>query len=148
QLLAEYDVQSYGSGPSRTTQFFAGNRVGQWTDRIGSARKTSTGVTSHYYPYGEEITGTANDAYKFGKLYRDSDSGLDYANQRYSPTPVGRFLTPNPAGMGTASAGDPASWNRYSYTQSDPVNFLDVSGLMREATDNGPCGPDWATNAG
>src|SRR5579859_7491090 len=32
--------------------------------------------------YGEEITGTANDTFKFAQTYTDSDSGLDYAVNR------------------------------------------------------------------
>jgi RHS repeat-associated protein len=50
-------------------------------------------LSSHYYPYGEEITGTANDTYKYAGLYRDSDSMLDYAMNRYYASGVGRFLT-------------------------------------------------------
>jgi hypothetical protein len=63
QLLAEYDNPSAGSAPSRTTSYFSGQRVGQWTDRVGSKRADS-GSAAQYYPYGEEITGTSNDTFK------------------------------------------------------------------------------------
>src|ERR1039457_4654394 len=91
QLLAEYDNPATGNNPSRTTQYFAGQRLGQWTDRVGSKRADG-GSSSQYYPYGEEITATSNDTFKFAQLYRDSDSGLDYAVNRYYASSVGRFL--------------------------------------------------------
>jgi len=109
--------------------YFAGQRVGQWTDRTGSKRRDASS-TSHYYPYGEEITSTNNDTFKFAQLYRDSDSGLDYAKNRYYASGIGRFLTTDPSG-GSASVGDPGSWNRFVYVQSDPVNGIDPTGQAR-----------------
>ncbi len=35
---------------------FAGQRIGQWTDRVGSKRSDGSTI-SHYYPYGEELPG-------------------------------------------------------------------------------------------
>ncbi|MBK8147466.1 MAG: hypothetical protein IPK58_04450 [Acidobacteria bacterium] len=34
---------------------------------------------------------------------------------------------------GSASVGNPQSWNRYSYVESQPTNFVDPSGLDEEA---------------
>jgi hypothetical protein len=70
--------------PAATYLYFAGQRVGQWTDRVGSKR-ADNGSHSSYYPYGEDVTGnpTNNDTYKFAQTYRDADSGLDYAVNRY-----------------------------------------------------------------
>jgi hypothetical protein len=67
--------------PVRVQQYFAGQRLYQWTDRRGDVRY-SDGGWKHYYPYGEEITSTTNDTYKFAQLYRDGDTGLDYAMAR------------------------------------------------------------------
>jgi RHS repeat-associated protein len=92
----------------------------------------------HYYPYGEEITnGTANDTYKFAQTYRDSDSGLDYASQRFYASGIGRFLTGDSFDA-SASTSSPQSWNRYAYVQGDPVNSYDPSGLL--LADVGTCG--------
>lgn len=46
----------------------------------------------------------------------------------------GRFMTPDPyraSGGGPGNNADPGSWNRYSYTGSDPVNYFDPAGLER-----------------
>jgi RHS repeat-associated protein len=126
QLLAEYDSIAAGATPSRTTAYFAGQRVGQWTDRVGSKRADS-GSASQYYPYGEEITGTANDTHKFAQTYRESDSGLDYAGARYYASGTGRFLTVDRLGS-SPSLEAPGGWNGYSYAQGDPANGVDPTG--------------------
>jgi RHS repeat-associated protein len=136
RLLAEYDMSlnatysntgSEMAAPSRATQYFAGQRVGQWTDRVGSKRADG-GSSSQYYPYGEEITSTNNDTFKFARLYRDSDSGLDYARNRFYAAAIGRFLNPDPKGQ-SARAGSPQSWNRYAYVTDNPAGLSDPSGL-------------------
>ena len=55
-------------------------------------------------------------------------TGLDYADQRYYASTYGRFNTPDPT-HASVSLSDPFSWNRYSYTEGDPVNGNDPSGL-------------------
>ena len=56
-----------------------------------------------------------------------------------------RFSQPDPYD-GSYSLTDPQSFHRYSYVQSDPVNFVDPTGLDRECIDvDGnivDCGPD------
>jgi RHS repeat-associated protein len=71
---------------------------------------------------------------KFGTYFRDA-IGQDYADQRYYNAGMGRFWSPDPGGIRTAHASNPASWNRYSYVNGDPVNMSDPSGL------DGVCGP-------
>jgi RHS repeat-associated protein len=132
RLLVTYPWMN-GYQPVRTA-YFAGQRVGQYTDRVGSVRYTAPIVTppftySHYYPFGEEITSTANDRYKFAETFRDSDSGLDYALNRYYASSIGRFLSVDPYGR-SAVATNPQSWNRYAYVLGDPINGTDPTGLV------------------
>jgi RHS repeat-associated protein len=99
RLLVTYPWMN-GYQPVRTA-YFAGQRVGQYSDRVGSVRYTAPIVTppftyTHYYPFGEEITSTANDRYKFAETFRDSNTGLDYALNRYYAAGIGRFLSPDP----------------------------------------------------
>jgi RHS repeat-associated protein len=101
------------------------------TDRLGSVRVRGS-ETFSYFPYGEEKTATVNDRNKFATYYRDTN-GLDYANQRYYTSRYGRFMTTDPY-MGSGSVADPQSWNRYSYTQGDPINKSDPSGLQEVPT--------------
>ena len=86
------------------------------TDRVGSVRATEGGLVSEYYPYGEEISHTADGREKFGTYTRESSSGLaglDYANQRYYSSVMGGLQ----CGCGICQDGDsdPGSWNRYAY---------------------------------
>jgi RHS repeat-associated protein len=109
--------------------YLAGQMIGQWSDRTGSVRYTVSGSAySHYYPFGEEITSTPNDTYKYARLYRDSDTGLDYAKNRFYAAALGRFLTPDKKGT-SAHPNSPQSWNRYAYVTGDPANRRDPKGL-------------------
>jgi RHS repeat-associated protein len=99
------------------------------TDRLGSVRANSSGESFRYYPYGEDRTATPDNREKFGTYTRDNPS-QDYADQRYYGVGTGRFNTPDPY-KASAGAGDPGSWNRYSYVEGDPVNFGDLAGLAR-----------------
>jgi RHS repeat-associated protein len=92
-------------------------------------RLSSVGDGSTYLPYGEERSVTANDTHKFATYYRDSSSGLDYADQRYYSSTYGRFLTSDPY-RASGGPSDPGSWNRYAYVQGDPVNLTDPAGLF------------------
>ena len=87
-----------------------------------------------YFAYGEERTtvspaNPANDQEKFATYTRDSATGLDYANQRYYSSTIGRFTRPDPYGE-SANAMDPQSWNRYTYAGNDPANANDPTGLF------------------
>jgi RHS repeat-associated protein len=98
------------------------------TDRLGSVHYWENTATTNYYPYGEEETPTANDRQKFATYTRDSATGLDYAQNRYYASQIGRFTTADPGGAG-ARGGTPQSWNRYAYVLSDPVNINDPTGM-------------------
>ena len=90
-------------------------------DRLGSIGK--------FYPWGQEKpSATTNGTEKFTGYFRDAETGLDYADQRYHNPGTGRFMTADPY---SASGGpaDPGSWNRYAYTRGDPVNRIDRTGL-------------------
>jgi len=54
--------------------------------------------------------------------------GLDYAQNRYYSSILGRFLSPDPSKSNALK--DPGQWNKYAYAGGDPVNFSDPSGLM------------------
>ena len=56
------------------------------------------------------------------------ESGLLYADQRYYNPGFGRFMTADRSNA-NIDYGNPTSWNRYAYTNGDPVNGMDPSGL-------------------
>jgi YD repeat-containing protein len=76
RLLATYPWSNGNQQVRRA--YFAGQRVGQYSDRLGSVRYTAAVpfggdppfIYTHYYPFGEEITSTANDRYKFAAIVR------------------------------------------------------------------------------
>jgi RHS repeat-associated protein len=81
---------------------------------------------------------------KFGTYFRDADTGLDYADQRYYSPGWGRFLTPDPS-VESMSTMNPSSFNRYAYTYGDPVNLGDPSGLNPEVAGDGIPLVSWLT---
>ena len=155
--------------PASTNIWFAGKLILEsntppMMDRLG----TNRAGYAEFYPYGDEITSTANDHEKFATYTRDGYTGFDYADQRYYASTYGRFNTPDPHG-GSAKVGDPGSQNRYAYVNGDPVNRYDPRGLCGgvpqpnrrfgtddqgfddcdEGGDGGDwsCGPGWVTDA-
>jgi RHS repeat-associated protein len=88
-------------------------------DRLGS---NVTGG-KRYFPYGQEKpSAPANNVEKFTGYFRDAETGLEYADQRYHEPGKGRFTTPDPIGSGL---------NHYAYVGGDPINFTDPTGMER-----------------
>jgi RHS repeat-associated protein len=105
------------------------------SDKLGSAVlvMNSSGLVienNRTLPYGEawlaESTPSTNDK-KFTTYQRDAESGLDYAMARFNQSTVGRFLSPD-GYLDSAELYQPLSWNRYLYTNDDPINSVDPSG--------------------
>jgi RHS repeat-associated protein len=120
------------------------------SDAHGSARAvmSNNGTAStviaryDYLPFGEELTSgiglrTSGQGYgapdtnrqKYGLTQRDDVSGLDHTWWRKYESLSGRWTSPDPYN-GSLTIANPQSFNRYSYTQNDPVNFVDPSGLL------------------
>ena len=104
---------------------------------------TSAVIARHdYLPFGEEIGlsisprssgqgygATDTNRQKYGLTERDETTGLDHTWFRKYESQSGRWTSPDPYG-GSATIANPQSFNRYSYTQSDPVNAIDPTGLL------------------
>ena len=95
---------AWQNGPMRT---YFGSRLLGSEDQLGSRGK--------YYPYREDRSSQnpANDNVKFATFTRDSATGLDYADQRYYASTMGRFMTPDPY-RNSNRPNRPQSWNRYA----------------------------------
>ena len=81
-------------------------------------------------PWGGETNRSANSAFqphKYTTYERDGNGGDDAMMRRYQSN-WNRFSQPDPYD-GSYDATNPQSFNRYSYVQNDPVNFVDQSGL-------------------
>jgi RHS repeat-associated protein len=82
-------------------------------------------------PFGADTARSQNELqqpHRFTTYERDVD-GEDDAMFRHYNRWWGTFNQPDPYD-GSYDLGDPQSLNRYSYTQNDPVNYADPTGLM------------------
>jgi RHS repeat-associated protein len=107
------------------------------TDHLGSPRvitdKNGNVISRRdFMPFGEEIAriNSGSDAIrkKFTGYEKDLETNLDFAEARMYQTKHGRFTAVDPL-MASASPGNPQTFNRYSYTGNNPVNYTDPSGL-------------------
>jgi len=58
-----------------------------------------------------------------------SNAGLvDFLFRRYPPA-QGRWISPDPAGLGAVDISNPQTWNRYAYVANNPLNAIDPLGL-------------------
>src|SRR5207249_3617059 len=116
-------------------------------DWLGSIRATSTlwnrtlvGETA-WAPYGESYRASSNPPTSFTGLRPDTAPDLQDALYRsYSPV-QGRWLSPDPAGLGAADLANPQSWNRYAYVNNNPLSLVDPSGLECLQTKGDTCDP-------
>jgi RHS repeat-associated protein len=87
----------------RTTanfEYFGGKLIKNTTGYTGQDRLGSVGK---YFPYGDERpSATSSNTEKYATYFRDSETGLDYAQNRYHDPGDGHFLAPDPY---TASRG-------------------------------------------
>ena len=114
-------------------------------DIQGSTRTISTQAgfaqaRMDYQAFGEQIASSigqrtttgyaATDTLRnrYALTERDEATGLDDTWFRKLENRGGRWTSPDPYN-GSASIGNGQSWNRYSYVENQPTNFVDPSGL-------------------
>jgi RHS repeat-associated protein len=103
-------------------------------DWQGSARLESN-MTEHEYgdiayaPFGESYAILNTPYPSFTGQQQDTISGLyDFLYREYSAA-EGRWISPDPAGVGAANPANPQSWNRYAYVINSPLAMTDPLGL-------------------
>jgi RHS repeat-associated protein len=136
QLMAEYEV---GGTPVAGTKYLV-------ADHLGSTRMLLDGSGAvvkryDYVPFGGELARTGNsydgvDAVKmkFTGKERDAERGLDFFEARYMASSQGRFTSPDPL---SGEAGDPQSWNMFSYGRNNPLLYSDPDGMKYRICDLG-----------
>jgi RHS repeat-associated protein len=128
-----------GSGKLLLEQATDGQIYWLHTSHLNSTRAMtdSSGNLSYkgqFDPHGQMLlewsaTGNPNlNTLKFTGYERDVATGLDYAEARTYKGNRGRFVQPDPKGMGAAKQSQPQSLNPYSYVHNDPVNYVDPGG--------------------
>ena len=115
----------------------------QLTDWLGTVRAFYTGAavaaSGAHAPFGETYAQTGGSAWAFTGQLGDGMkvNGTEYFPERQYRNSQGRFLSPDPIGMGAVDSGDPQTWNRYAYVANRPLNHVDALGLCDWGCDDG-----------
>jgi RHS repeat-associated protein len=118
-------------------------------DWLGSSRVTSTpsrafSQTVAYLPFGENYLLDGTTDLDFTGQNSNNVTGLyDFPAREYSAI-QGRWISPDPAGLGAVDSSDPQTWNRYAYVRNSPLDTTDPLGLDGNGPD--PCPDDFCIN--
>src|SRR5579863_5452082 len=100
--------------------------------RLSSTQTQPTTVSSDmaFAPFGERYatTGNAYDAVFGGMKELMTADMFDASFREYHPT-QGRWISPDPSGLGAVDITNPQTWNRYAYVANNPLSFIDPLGL-------------------
>ena len=120
-------LATYSNG---TTNFFHADWLG--TKRVVTALNGTSSQTCTGLPFGDGVscTGTNTSFNGFTDDIHDPEDNLEHTLFRKYSSTEGRWLTPDPAGMGSADPANPQSWNRYVYVTDNAVNAVDPTGLQ------------------
>jgi len=122
-------------------------RHGDW---LGSVRLVSlpSGSSRIWYdgafgPYGENYAEQGEIDRTFtgqGQAVVNSGSYplYDFLKREYHPV-WGRWVSPDPAGLGAVNPANPQSWNRYAYVTNNPLALTDPTGLQGNNAINDVC---------
>ena len=105
------------------------------SDWLGTVRLDSTPAQGVYFdggwaPFGEYYAGTGTSDRVFTGQRQDVVGGIwDFMFRQYSPT-QGRWMVPDPAGLGAVDITNPQTWNRYAYVMNNPLSNIDPLGLL------------------
>jgi RHS repeat-associated protein len=144
KVIAEYDNGAAAGSPSREfvysgatllakidssgTQYYHQDHL---SSRLITDSSGNTVGQQGHFPFGEQWypapPASPATKWEFTTYERDSESGNDYAQARYSVSRLGRFSSPDPI---PGSVADPQSLNRYSYVRNMPIILTDPTGLM------------------
>ena len=94
---------------------------------FGEEIASGTGLRTATQGFGS----TLSPRQKYGLTERDDATGLDHTPWRKHENRAGRWTSPDPYN-GSMSLGNPQTFNRYSYVQNRPTNFVDSSGLNED----------------
>ena len=64
-----------------------------------------------------------------GMGWHDTESSLDWTPGRFYESRLGRWISPDPAGVAAADPSNPQSFNQYAYVLNNPTSNIDPLGL-------------------
>ncbi len=122
-----------------------GYQIADWQGTIRAFYTLGGTLSSSgaHAPFGEYYSSLGNVLGYTGQtsLHDDKINGTYYFPERDYRAGQGRWLSPDPAGMGAVDPTDPQSWNRYAYVGNSPLNRIDPQGTDWGDGDWG--GGDW-----
>ncbi|MGH7458811.1 MAG: RHS repeat-associated core domain-containing protein, partial [Longimicrobiaceae bacterium] len=112
------------------------NRTHYHLDHLGTPRLHTNGSGDlkrrlHVYPFGRETPETSSPSVHFTGHERDNlgtvdgANDMDYMHARFYSPQMGRLFSVDPYG---GNPFNPQSWNRYTYTQNNPLRYVDPTG--------------------
>lgn len=110
------------------------------SDHLGSSRLASTPArglysSTAYAPFGEPYTTAGTADASFTGQNQDTVSSLyDFTFREHSHS-QGRWISPDPLGVGAVDPTNPQTWNRYAYVANNPLSHTDPLGLDVDACD-------------
>jgi len=121
--------------PANVTAVYTSSGLAYYrhADWLGSSRFASTPSRAMYSdtayaPFGEPYAQAGSSDLSFTGQNQDTVGGLyDFPAREYSTQ--GRWPSPDPAGVLSAIAEFPQSWNRYAYVMNNPLNLVDPTGM-------------------
>jgi len=109
-----------------------------YADALGSVVTQTDGSGNNcfdatYTPYGQlaQQYAACPSNYQFAGYWKDSETGLYYAEARYYNPRLGRFMSADPLGGSII----PQSQNRYAYVINNTENLIDPFGLQSSSSE-------------
>jgi RHS repeat-associated protein len=134
----------YGSAPAQgppstgaaISEYYIRDNLGSVIALVNGAPNGNVLAQYTYDPFGTRtrVAGAGSDSdIGYAGYFHDQVSGLDFARHRVYAAPLRRWLTRDPIGNGHAFANPTrftaTDWNLYAYADSNPLSFIDPSGL-------------------
>jgi RHS repeat-associated protein len=121
---AQAEYLSWGLSHYRHVDWLGSNRLET------SSSNHSILDNNAYAPFGEPYAQTGNGEISFTGQSKDTVwLQYDFLARQYDPK-QGRWLSPDPAGLGAVNPGNPQTWNRYAYVANNPLSSTDPLGLV------------------
>ena len=143
QVEGELTTKYYLAGGQRIAMRTPNNSVSYLlTDHLGSTSLTtnSTGVVTselRYSPWGETryTSGTSPTNYRFTGQRQEASFGLYFYNARWYDNYLNHMTQPDT--IVPTSAQGVQAYDRYAYSNNNPLKYADPSGHMAEQGDGG-----------
>ena len=130
-------VKYYYSGANRVAMRVGANPpVYLMGDHLGSTSVAVNEQGEHvgnspqlYKAWGETRAGEVPTRYQYTGQFNQNELGIYYYNARWYDPYITQFSQPDPI---IPDPYNPLDWNRYQYTRSNPLKFIDPTGYSQE----------------